>query len=78
MAAVLGEVLNRVNLTVRSLKSKVNEGKLKWGLLCKEKSMIWAGHIARMGRRGFSSGKPEEQRKLGRPSRRWELILTGS
>jgi hypothetical protein len=36
----------------------------------------WAGHVARMGEeRGVHSvlvGKPEGQRPLGRPRRRWE------
>ena len=45
----------------------------------KSRIMRWAGHIARMGeRRGVYRvlvGKPEEKRPLGRPRRRWEMIL---
>jgi hypothetical protein len=37
--------------------------------------MRWAGHVARMGRRGtlirLLVGKPEGKRPLGRPRRRW-------
>jgi len=35
----------------------------------------WAGHVARMERRGLSRvlvGKPEGKRPLGRPRHRWE------
>ena len=42
----------------------------------KSRRMRWAGHVVRMGeRRGVYSvlvGKPEGQRPLGRPRRRWE------
>ena len=45
----------------------------------KSRRMRWAGHVARMGeRRGVNRvlvGKPEEKRPLGRPRRRWEMIL---
>ena len=38
--------------------------------------MRWAGHVARMGeRRGVYrvlAGKPEGNRPMGRPGRRWE------
>jgi len=38
--------------------------------------IIWAGHVARMGKRrgvyGVLVGKPEGKRPLGRPKRRWE------
>ena len=38
--------------------------------------MGWAGHVARMGRgeayTGIWWGKPEGNRPLGRPRRRWE------
>jgi hypothetical protein len=41
--------------------------------------MRWAGHVARMGKgRGVHRvlvGKPEETRPLGRPRRRWEVII---
>jgi hypothetical protein len=37
--------------------------------------MRWAGHVARIGRRGMHVrvfiGKPEGKRPLGRPRRRW-------
>jgi hypothetical protein len=37
--------------------------------------MRWAGHVARMGRRGTRTdywwGKSEGKRPLGRPKRRW-------
>jgi len=42
----------------------------------KSRRMIWAGHVARMGKRrgvhGVLVGKPEGKRPLGRPRRRWE------
>jgi hypothetical protein len=42
----------------------------------KSRRMRWAGHVARMGEdRGVLRvlvGKPEENRPLGRPRRRWE------
>ena len=37
--------------------------------------MIWAGHVARMGRRGAYKvlmGKPQGERPLGRSRSRWE------
>ena len=44
--------------------------------LIKSRRMKWAGHVARMGdRRGVYRvlvGKPEGNRALGRPWRRWE------
>ena len=40
------------------------------------KSLVWAGHVERMGeRRGvyrLLAGKPEGKRQLWRPRRRWE------
>ena len=40
------------------------------------KRMRWAGHVARMGKRGgvyrVLVGKPEGKRRLGGPRRRWE------
>jgi hypothetical protein len=42
----------------------------------KSRTMGWAGHVARMGKRrgvyGALLGKPEGKRPLGRPRRRWE------
>ena len=42
----------------------------------KSRRMRWAGHVARMGdRRGVYRvlvGKPERNRPLGRPRRRWD------
>ena len=41
----------------------------------KSRRMRWAGHVARMERRGLYRvlvGKPEGKRLLGRPRRRWE------
>jgi hypothetical protein len=44
--------------------------------IIKSSRMRWAGHVARMGRRGmrigFLVGKPEGKRPLGRPRRKWE------
>jgi len=40
----------------------------------KSRRMRWAGHVPRMGERGVYTvlvGKPEGQRPLGRPRRRW-------
>jgi hypothetical protein len=45
--------------------------------MMKSRRMRWAGHVARMGRNkkknayGISAGKPEGNRLLGRPRRRW-------
>jgi hypothetical protein len=43
--------------------------------IMKSRRMRWAGHVARMGRRGmhigYWCGKPEGKRPLGRPRRRW-------
>ena len=45
----------------------------------KSRRMRWAGHAARMGEdRGVHRvlvGKPEGKRPLGRPRRRWRIIL---
>jgi hypothetical protein len=45
----------------------------------KWRRMRWAGHVARMGEdRGVHRvlvGKPEGKRPLGRPRRRWKIIL---
>jgi hypothetical protein len=42
----------------------------------KPRRMRWAGHVARMGERrgvyGVLVGRPEGNRPLGRPRRRWE------
>jgi hypothetical protein len=42
----------------------------------KSRRMRWAGHVARMGEEGkvckVLVGKPEGNRPLGRPRRRWE------
>jgi len=47
--------------------------------MIKSRRMRWAGHVARMGEeRGVYRilvGKPEGQRPLGRPRRRWWIIL---
>ena len=43
----------------------------------KSRRVRWAGHVARMGRRGVYRvlvGKPEGKRPLGRHRRRWEDI----
>jgi hypothetical protein len=47
--------------------------------LIKSRRMRWAGHVARM-REGRSVyrvlvGKPEGRRSMGRPRRRWGIIL---
>ena len=45
----------------------------------KSRRMRWAGHVARMGQgRGVHRvlvGRPEGKRPLGRPRRRWGIIL---
>ena len=45
----------------------------------KSRRMRWAGHVARLGEgRGVHRvlvGKPEGKRPLGRPRRRWEVII---
>jgi len=42
----------------------------------KSRRMGWLGHVTRMGERryvcGVLVGKPEGERPLGRPGRRWE------
>jgi hypothetical protein len=47
----------------------------------KSRRMRWAGHVARMGEgRDVHSvlvGKPEGMRPLGRPRRKWGIILRG-
>ena len=48
--------------------------------LIRSRRMKWAEHVKRMGeRRGVYRvvvGKPEGKRPLGRPRRRWEIILS--
>jgi hypothetical protein len=41
--------------------------------MIKSKRMRWAGHVARMGRRGMHVGYwwESQKRPLGRPRRRW-------
>jgi hypothetical protein len=43
--------------------------------MIKSRRMRWEGHVARMGEKRYAYrilvGKPEEQRPLGRPRRRW-------
>jgi hypothetical protein len=43
--------------------------------MIKSRRMRWAGHVARMGRKGNAykllMGKPEGKRPLGRTRRRW-------
>jgi hypothetical protein len=43
--------------------------------IIESRRMRWAGHVARMGERGNAYrllvGKPEGERPLGRPRRRW-------
>jgi len=45
----------------------------------KSRRMRWAGHVARMGEERVVCrvlvGKPEGRRPLGRPRRRWWIIL---
>jgi hypothetical protein len=45
----------------------------------KSRGIKWAGHVALIGERGgvyrVLVGKTEEKRPLGRPRRRWEIIL---
>ena len=46
----------------------------------KSRRMRWAGHVARMeegrGAHKVLVGRPEGKRPLGRPRRRWEIILS--
>jgi hypothetical protein len=48
--------------------------------IMKLRRMSWAGHVARMGRRGtcidYWWGKPEGRRPLGRRRRRWVDNIT--
>jgi hypothetical protein len=39
--------------------------------MIKPRRMRWAGHVARMGRCRKLTGKPEGNKPLGRPRRRW-------
>jgi hypothetical protein len=43
--------------------------------MVKSRRMRWAGHVAQLGEKRISYrlliGKPEEERPLGRPRRRW-------
>jgi hypothetical protein len=45
----------------------------------KSRRMRWAGHVARMGEEiklyKVLVGKPEGKRPLGRPRRRWEVMI---
>jgi hypothetical protein len=47
--------------------------------IIKSRRMRWAGHVARMGAKRNAYrllvGKPEGRRPLGRPRRRWRIIL---
>jgi hypothetical protein len=46
----------------------------------KSRRMSWAGHVARMGKKGGAYrilvGRPEGRRPLGRPRHRWEDNIT--
>ena len=48
----------------------------------KSRGMRWAGHLARMGEERWVYrvlvGKPEGRRSLGRPRRRWWIILNST
>jgi len=48
----------------------------------KSRRMRWAGHLARMGEERWVYrvlvGKPEGRRSLGRPRRRWWIILNST
>jgi hypothetical protein len=47
--------------------------------IIKSRRMGWAGHVAQMGEKRNAYrilvGKPEGKRPLGRPRRRWGIIL---
>jgi hypothetical protein len=47
--------------------------------MIKSRRMRWAGHVARMGEKRNAyrlfMGKPGRKRPLGRPRRRWWIIL---
>jgi hypothetical protein len=47
--------------------------------IIRSRRIRWAGHVARMGEKRNAYrilvGKPEGKRPLGRPRRRWEIIL---
>jgi hypothetical protein len=48
-------------------------------LVVKSRRMRWAGYVARMWERRVVNrvlvGKPEGKRPMGRPKRRWRIIL---
>jgi hypothetical protein len=48
-------------------------------LAIKSRRLRWVGHVARIGGRSGAYrvmvGKPEGMRALGRPRRRWKMIL---
>jgi hypothetical protein len=43
--------------------------------IIKVRRMRWAGHVARMGRRGTRIGKTEGRRPLGKPRHRWVVNI---
>jgi len=74
---VFGPKRNEVTGEWRKLHNK--ELNVNIVRVIKSRRMRWAGHVARMGeRRGVHRvlvGKPEGKRLLGRPRRRWGIIL---
>jgi hypothetical protein len=71
---VIGEWRKRRNEELNDLYSSLNIVRV-----IKSRRMRWAGHVARRrDRRGVYRGlvgKPEGKRSLGRPRRRWGIIL---
>jgi hypothetical protein len=68
---VIGE---RRKLRSEELYDLYSSPNIVWVMISRR--MRWAGHEARMGKRsgvyGVLVGKPEGNRPLGRPRRRWE------
>jgi hypothetical protein len=73
---VMGELRKLHNEELRDLYSSPSIIRI-----IRSRRMRWAGHVARMGenRNAYRLlvGKPEGKRPLGRPGRRWWIILRG-
>jgi hypothetical protein len=71
---VVGEWRKLHNEELRDLYSSPSKIRI-----IKSLKMRWAGHVARMGEKRNAYrllvGKPEGKRPLGRPRRRWGIIL---
>jgi hypothetical protein len=71
---VTGEWRKLHNEELRNLYSSPSKIRI-----IKSRKMRWAAHVARMGRKRNAYrlliGKPEGRRPLGKPRRRWWIIL---